>query len=72
MIDWLFCTYLFGLGSIGYNMMRAKQQDEFEEHIKQVREFDLSTDKINPATLNDEDVMVLCNFDMERSLLMSH
>jgi hypothetical protein len=55
----IFATYCFGLGAIGVNIVRSKLQNDLEEKIKALREFDLSTDKIRPEQLDDKDVIVL-------------
>lgn len=40
-------------------MVRQKLQMDLEEHIKALREYDLSTDKIKPEQIDDKDVVVL-------------
>ena len=55
----IFATYCFGIGAIGVNMVRQKLQMDLEEHIKALREYDLSTDKIKPEQIDDKDVVVL-------------
>lgn len=55
----IFATYCFGIGAIGANIVRSKLQNDLEEKIRALREFDLSTDKIRPDQLDDKDVIVL-------------
>ena len=55
----IFATYCFGISAIGVNIVRSKLQNDLEEKIRALREFDLSTDKIRPDQLDDKDVIVL-------------
>ena len=63
----IFGTYCVGISAIFYNLTRIKKQNEYEEHIKGLREFDLSTDKLRPEHLqnSDQDILVLCKYDNE-------
>jgi hypothetical protein len=55
----IFATYCFGIGAIGFNIVRSKLQNDLEEKIRALREYDLSTDKIRPDQVDDKDVIVL-------------
>jgi len=59
----LFGTYLVSVGAIGYNLIRAKLQDDWEEEIKKLREYDLSTEQIKTAVdkLDDGEFIVLAD-----------
>lgn len=63
----IFGTYCVGISAIFYNLTRIKKQNEYEEYIKGLREFDLSTDKLRPEHLqnSDQDILVLCKYDNE-------
>lgn len=41
--------YLLTLGAMARNLIRVKLQNDWEEEIKKYREYDLSTDPIQPA-----------------------
>jgi hypothetical protein len=45
--SFLFAGYSFGVGAIGYNMVRAKLNIDFEEDLKALREYDVSHETIN-------------------------
>jgi hypothetical protein len=55
----IFAIYCFGIGAIGVNIVRSKLQNDLEEKIRALREYDLSTDKIRPEQIDDKDVIVL-------------
>ena len=42
----LFASYLLSLSAITINLVRAKLQDDFENDLKDLREYDLSYEKI--------------------------
>jgi len=67
----IFATYCFGIGAIGANIVRTKLQNDFEEKIRGLREFDLSTDKIRTEQLDDKDVMVLLKSTNIEPIVMS-
>eukprot|EP00347_Sterkiella_histriomuscorum_P021335 403334350 len=60
----LFASYSFGVGSIIYNLARTKLQNDQEQDIRKLREYDLSNEKINPQDL-PLDCMVLAKYDPE-------
>ncbi len=43
----LFTGYTFGCGAIIYNIVRAKLQDDFENDIRKLREYDFGHEPIN-------------------------
>ena len=61
----MFGTYCVGLSAIVNNMRQNKNQNEYEETMKDLREYDLSTDKLRQEHIDDKDVLVLCKFDHE-------
>ena len=67
----IFATYCFGIGAIGANIVRTKLQNDFEEKIRGLREFDLSTDKIRTEQFDDKDVMVLLKSTNIEPIVMS-
>lgn len=52
----LFTGYSFGVGAIVYNMSRSKLQDDFENDIRKLREYDFSHEMIN----TEKDLPVQC------------
>ena len=42
----LFASYLLSLSAITVNLIRAKLQDDFENDLKDLREYDVSYEKI--------------------------
>lgn len=43
----LFAGYSFGVGSILYNIVQAKLQDDFEQDVRALREYDFTNETIN-------------------------
>ena len=43
----LFTGYSFGIGSIVYNLTKIKMQNDFEEDLKKLREYNLEHETIN-------------------------
>ena len=68
----MFGSYCLGLSAILLNLARNKKQDEYEEYIKGLREFDLSTDKLRPEHMKNDssDVLVLCKYSESAPLMM--
>ena len=54
----LFASYIFTVGSIGWNFVKIRLQDDFEEQLKALREFDLATEKIDKAVKGEYIVLV--------------
>lgn len=52
----LFTGYAFGVGSIAYNLAKAKLQDDFESDIRKLREYDFSHEVIN----TEKDLPIKC------------
>lgn len=52
----LFAGYAFGVGAIVYNLSRTKLQDDFENDIRSLREYDFSHEPIN----TEKDLPVKC------------
>ena len=46
MDSFIFASYLLSLSAITVNLVRAKLQDDFENELKELREYDLSYEKI--------------------------
>ena len=42
----IFASYILSLSAISVNLIRAKLQDDFENELKDLREYDLSYEKI--------------------------
>ena len=42
----IFASYILSLSAISVNLIRAKLQDDFENELKELREYDLSYEKI--------------------------
>ena len=54
----LFASYIFTVGSIGYNFVKMRLQDDFEEQLKALREYDLATEKIDDSVKGEYIVLV--------------
>jgi hypothetical protein len=47
----LFATYFCSMSAILVNLIRIKLQDDYQAEIQKLREYDLSTDHIQPELL---------------------
>ena len=65
----LFATYCLGLGAIANNLIRNKLQNDLEENIRSLREYDLSTDKLVKEHLDDKDVVLLMKCTNEETVM---
>ena len=45
----LMACYLVTIGAMARNLIRIKLQNDFEEELKKYREYDISTDPIQPG-----------------------
>ena len=52
----LFAGYSFGVGAIAYNLTRMKLQDDFENEVRKLREYDFSHEAIN----TEKDLPIKC------------
>jgi len=52
----LFSGYTLGVGAIMYNITRTKMQDDFENEIRKLREFDFGHETIN----SEKDLPINC------------
>ena len=43
----LFTGYTFGISAMGYNIVKMKLQDDFENDIRALREYDFQNEPIN-------------------------
>ena len=59
----IFASYLLSLSAISVNLIRAKLQDDFENELKDLREYDLSYEKIKIGVdrIDDGKFIVLAN-----------
>ena len=65
----LFATYCLGLGAIVNNLIRNKLQNDLEENIRSLREYDLNTDKLVKEQLDDKDVVLLMKCTNEETVM---
>lgn len=63
----LFTGYAFGVGAIVYNISRTKLQDDFENEIRKLREYDFSHEQINPEKDLPADVLILAKYKPEEN-----
>jgi hypothetical protein len=61
----LFAGYVAGAGAIVYNLAQIKLQNDYEQEIRALREYDLSCDAVNPEKDLPAEVMVLAKYKPE-------
>lgn len=57
--------YALGVSAIIYNMARIKLQDDFENEIRKLREYDLSNETINAEQDLPVDCIILAKYQPE-------
>ena len=59
----LFAGYAFGTGAIVYNMSRTKLQNDFEEEVRALREYDFHHEPINSEKDLPINCIILAKYD---------
>jgi len=63
----LFTGYAFGVGAIVYNITRIKMQDDFENEIRKLREYDYNHETINAEKDLPVNCMLLAKYVPEQN-----
>ena len=61
----LFTGYSLGVGAIVYNLARIKLQDDFENDVRKLREYDFSHEPINTERDLPIDCIILAKYQPE-------